>query len=243
MSKKNARSLFSKLFVLSLLLISLVFATGTTMKPQTVMPSVVNTTKSLEVLKVAQADGAYVLTLKNNYDKAMNGFSVGTSPSSRHDVDYTVSDRLLLPGKVAEVDVPINNSEKSAQPQSIYVFAALFTDGTSDGDPKVVAENKQRRLGVKRQLQRISRLVESFLSSSDSNAPSSLEKLKSQISSLPEEPEAGQLGIVRSGLHSGKQIVLSQIQQFEQDAAQRKLTPLQVLTLIKDKVDKRISKL
>ena len=243
MPKKNTRRLFSKLFALSLILISLVFATGTTTKPQTVMPTVVNATKSLEVLKVAQADGAYVLSLKNNYDKAINGFSVGTSPSSRHDVDYTIGDRVLLPGNVAEEEVPIGSSEDSARPKSVYVLAALFTDGTSDGDPKVVAENRQRRFGVKLQLQRISRLMESLLISSDSNEPSSLGKLKSQISSLPEEPEAGQLGFVRSGLRSGKQTVLSRIEQFEQDNAQKKLSPFQVLTLVKDKVDKHLSKL
>jgi len=119
----------------------------------------------------------------------------------------------------------------------------LFADGSDDGDQKVVADNRHRRLGIKLQLQRISRLLESFSASSDSNTSQPLEKLKSQISSLPEDPEVGQPGVVRSGLRSGKQSVLSQIEQIEQDVAQGKVSPAQAITLIKDRVDKRISKL
>ena len=244
MPKQNTRGLVSKLFALSLMLVSLVFATGVTTKPQAATPPVVNATKSLEVLKVTQADEEYVLSLKNNYNKAINGLSVGTSPSSRQDVDYTSGDQLLLPGDVTEVTVPISRSGNSAQLPRAYVLAAMFTDGSSDGDPKVVTVCRQRRLGIKIQLQRISRLMETLLISSDSNEPSSLVKLKSRVSLLTEEPEDGQGGVfVGLGLRSGKQTVLSRIQQFEQDNAQKKLSPFQVLTLVKEKVDKHLSKL
>ena len=243
MPNKDARRLLTRLFALSLLVISLAFVTGsTTTKRQLNTPQVINTTKALEVLNVTRGDGAYVLRLRNNSNKAVNGLSVGTSPTSRHDVDYTIGDHLLSTGEVTEVDVPVSGSQDSARPQSVYVFAVLFVDGSVDGDPKVVADNQHRRLGIKIQLQRISHYIDSALKSADANSLS-LESLKSQISSLPETPEPGQPGVVRSGLHSGKQSVLSQIEQLGQDAAQRGISSPQALALIRDQVNKRLSKL
>ena len=242
MSNKDARRLLSKLFVLSLFVVSLAFVTGSATKSQMKTPHVINTTKYLEVLGIVQGNGAYVLTLKNNSSKAANGLSVGTSPTSRHDVDYTIGDRLLSTGEVTEVDVPISGSQDSAQTPSVYVFAVLFVDGSVDGDPKVASENKHRRLGIKIQLQRISHYLDSAMESAGADSLS-LESLKSQISSLPETPETGQPGVVRSGLHSGKQSVLRQIEQLEQGAAQGRMSSPQALALIRDQVNKRLSKL
>jgi len=114
MPKNYARRLLFKLFILGLLSVALAFGIGSTPKRQISTPRVINSTRYLEVMGVTQGDGAYVLTLKNTSDKAANGFSVGTNPYSRHDVDYTISERLLKAGEVTEVDVPISSQQNSA---------------------------------------------------------------------------------------------------------------------------------
>lgn len=224
-----------------MLLVSGQWAAGK-LSTQGTTPQIINQTATLQVENLTVSDGYYVLHMRNSSGKSINGYTIGVGARGKLTVDLTVGDRVIAPGDVTAERIPISNLEASSEkaaPQSITILAVLFTDGTGDGSPQVIAEVKDRRAGARIQLKRILSLIQASLTSPETNRQTALDKLKMQIDALSEEPEAGMSSNSRAGLRSVKEDTLARLQGLEQSTS-----PLQEeLIKIKESIEKRVSRL
>ncbi len=206
-------------------------------------PEILNKTQSLQAISLVQNGDDFVLALKNNSNKPINGYSIAIGQHSKLTSDLTAGDRVIAHGEVAEEKIPISQLQVTSsghpQRQQIIVLAVLFEDHSNEGDSTTISAIENRRLGVKQQLNRIYPLLESAASLLNSDKSNPLTKLKSQLSALPEEPEIGSSPYVRFGLREAKEDVLIQVQKLEQDNAdiQEKVAKL------RDKTKKRVDRL
>lgn len=211
---------------------------------QQAKPQVVNKTQSFQVeeLVLNAERNAYLLTLKNGYNKSINGYSIGVG-SSKLDVDLTSGERTIAPGGTTQESIPASrlhaDGVNGLPLNTINVLAVMFDDGSSDGDSPAIAIIRQRRLGIKLQLQRINSILESNTASSGSVTPITLGQIRQQISTLSIEPSAGQSPMVRSGLKSAKEDLLLEIDALKQKPGQYE----EGLQKIKSKAYRRASSL
>ncbi|MGI9107454.1 MAG: hypothetical protein ACR2G4_14545 [Pyrinomonadaceae bacterium] len=205
-------------------------------------PQIVNKTLGFLPEGLTQKDGDYILLLKNTYSKTINGYTLGIGPGGKVAVDLTIGSQAIAPGSIAEERIPISNlqaSSKGDTPQIITILAVLFEDGMSDGLPQVIAETRDRRLGTKIQIKRILSLIHISLTSLDSNKQIALNKLKTQITSLSEEPESGKSPNVKRGLRSAKEDTLTRLQNLERSDG----ALYEELIRLKESIEKRMSRL
>ncbi|HKS26308.1 MAG TPA: hypothetical protein VJS44_00750 [Pyrinomonadaceae bacterium] len=216
-------------------------------KPSTLQasdPQIVNKTQAFQVLnlKLNLGGDAYILTLQNGYSKNINGYSIGVG-ASKLDVELTNGERVIAPGDTTQETIPVSNLRSASDPNqplnSISILAVMFDDATSDGDYKAITSLKQRRAGVKLQLQRINAILESTLASSGDITPDTLNKIESQISELSVEAPAGQSPIIKSGLKSAKEDLISELGKLKRNNSGLK----EGLKRIKDKVQRKEARL
>lgn len=216
-------------------------------KPSTLQasdPQIVNKTQALQVLnlKLNASGDAYILTLQNGYSKNINGYSIGIG-SSKLDVELTNGERVIVPGETTQETIPVSNLRSAGDPNqslhSINILAVMFDDATSDGDYKAITNLKQRRAGVKLQLQRISAILEPALAKPGDITPDILNKIESQISELSIEPSEGQSPIIKSGLKSAKEDFISELEKLKRSDTGLK----EGLKKIKDKAERKAARL
>lgn len=247
MSKWNKQLVTIRLLTLCVLASLVFFLTASIRTGQDGGAEVVNMTQSFQVVSAVKSNNSFHLLLKNNYSKAINGYSVGANPTSVQDIDLTIGDSEIAPGDSTRAEVPIPDSQSVSggvvSPQKVYVFAVFFDDGSSDGDRLTINRTRQRRLGIKIQLNRILPLIQAALNSSDSDMPETISRLKSQILSLPEETETGQPAMVRSGLLSAKRTTLTEIQRIEEEVKLGRIKYREGLIHVKANVERRSTRL
>jgi hypothetical protein len=131
------------------------------------------------------------------------------------------------------------SSEGGEPHPGITILAVLFEDGTSDGATPAIAEIKEKRAGTKIQLKRILPLIQNVLSPAGSSKLITLDQLKEQIASLPDEGEDAASSHAKKGFRSAKEDALMNLQNLEQSDM-----GLQAgLARIKATIEKRISRL
>jgi hypothetical protein len=91
------------------------------------------------------------------------------------------------------------------------ILAAMFADGSIEGDPATVIEPNQWRLGLKRRLTSALLVFEAALGSPDVNTPEALDRLESQLSSLSLESDTAQSHSA-SGSRSARGDLINSIQ-------------------------------
>jgi hypothetical protein len=206
-------------------------------------PQITKRTSGFQPASLTEKDGDYILVLKNNYGKSINGYVIGTGPRGKLTVDLTIGSRAITPGDVAEERIPISNlrasSEGGISSPSITILAVLFEDGTSEGAAPAIAEIKERRRGTKIQLKRILPLIQNLLSSPGSAKLTTLGQLKEQIASLPEAAEEVTSLHGKQGFHGAKEDALMILQSLEQSD----LGLQEGLARIKADIEKRIARL
>lgn len=206
-------------------------------------PQIINQTSEFQLASLAEKDGEYILLLKNNYSKTVNGYVIGMGAGRKLTVDLTIGSRAITSGNVAEERIPISNLRPSAEGgtlhTSITILAVLFEDGTSEGAAPAIAEIKEKRAGTKIQLKRILPLIQNLLSSPGPAKLTTLGQLKEQIASLPEAAEEAMSLHGKQGFRGAKYDTLLLLQSLEQSD-----TGLEEgLTRIKGLIEKRIARL
>lgn len=206
-------------------------------------PQITNRTSAFQPASLTEKDGDYILSLKNNYSKSINGYVIGIGARGKLTIDLTIGSRVIMPGDVAEERIPTSNLRASSQAgtahPSITILAVLFEDGTSEGATPAIAEIKERRAGTKIQLKRILPLIQNLLSSPGSAKLSNLSQLKEQIASLPDAAEEAASLHGRQGFRGAKDEALMHLQNLGQSD-----TGLEEgLTRIKGVIEKRIARL
>ena len=206
-------------------------------------PQIINRTTGFQLASLTDKDDDYILLLKNNSSKNIDGYIIGIGASKRVTVDLTIGSRVITPEDVVEERIPLSNLRASsgggAPPPSITILAVLFEDGTSEGAAQAIAEIKERRAGTKIQLQRILPLIQNLLSSPGSTKQITLAQLKEQIASLPEGAEGATSSHAKKGLRSAKEDALMSLQNLEQGDFGLQ----EGLTRIKQTIEKRITRL
>lgn len=225
-----------------------VFSTGawkpTTKLQQNDELEIDNKAQSFQVVGIVRDAGDYVLSLKNGYDKPINGYSIGLGTrGAKLDVELITGDRVISPGEIIETRIPISNlrrtaSELSAKPK-ITILSVMFEDGTSNGDPEAIAQTEHSRLGTKIQLKRILPSLQAIVDLPDSKLPEALDKLKAEISSLPVKSNGSLPPAAEVGLRSAKEDLLREIENLGQD----RLKIRSAVTKIKESGEKRVAKL
>lgn len=199
---------------------------------ENLLPQVENKTQSLQVINLTQETEGYVLLIKNISNKNINGYSLSFDAMYK-DSDLTIGERIVTPGEIIKITIPTSLNSL----QTITVLAAMFENDTDDGDPKATKRIKDRRVGVKIQLERIRPLLEAILKLPDNELLDALDNFKAKISTLSEDPENGMSDNVRTGLRSAKQDILTDLERLD------KFKVRQNLNVIKERQEKHLSRL
>jgi hypothetical protein len=206
-------------------------------------PQIINQTTRFQPSSLSDKDGDYIILLKNNYTKNINGYVIGIGASGKVTVDLTIGSRAITPGDVAEERIPISNLRASSEGDephpSITILAVLFEDGTSEGAAPAIAEIKEKRAATKIQLKRVLPLIQNLLSPPGSSKLITLDQLKEQIASLPEGAEDAASPHAKRGFRSAKEDALTNLQNLEQSD----IGLQEGLKRIKTTIEKRISRL
>lgn len=177
-----------------------------------------NKTRHLQVVSVEQTEDEILLSLKNDYSKSINAFTVSIGELTISE-DYVYSGKGTAPGsqytfRIAKQPAAPNRYE---QP-TINILAVVFDDRTGDGESRHVSKILDSRLGDKMQLRRILPLLRKTLSSPDDDLPNALDELVSQVSILP-EPSDGQFSSETQNAFRGrKEFVLKIIREIKDNA-------------------------
>lgn len=203
-------------------------------------PKVESKVEAFHVGSMLHSGADYVLSLQNTSDKPINGYSIAVGAKSKLVVDLTIGDRVISPAEVVTVRIAASNLQtQGAAARRITILAALYEDGTGDGDPQAIAETRHRRIGVKSQLQRVLPLLQATLTQSHLDAPGALRSLKEQISSLPVEASGELPPRASAGLRSAKEDVLVALNQLDSSGGGFQ----EHLTRLKGAIERRLARL
>jgi hypothetical protein len=202
-----------KVFLFGLALFGL--GTASYNRPGLQAPSVMNKTKSVEIISMVPADRGYDLLLRNISLKNINGYSVAFKNGASTTVDLTVGERVIAPGDQFTVHLP-EGAEK-LRPSIRYL---IFDDDTSDGDATAILELQDRRAGRREQLSRIVSLLNTAAASAN------LEQLKTDLQSLPENTAAGRSVYFALGMRNAKEDALLDVGRLDKNNVPAELTKL-----------------
>lgn len=245
MSKPKAIFQISPLILITLLGFYAAFLRVNSWSPSTSITSLQNgnlsvndKTQAFQVVNIsATEDGLLSIKLKNISSKNISGYKVSIGGNARITKDTTSADRVIAPGEIDELIVPIN----SRKPSGITILAVVFTDGNIEGEPAAVSELRDWRLGLRLQLTRILPLLQSALDSTETDMPIALDKLKTQISYLQVEPSPALPLAIGGGLHDAKDEFIRKIEEIQLHRNEGNLKLRERLTKLKDRIERRIS--
>jgi hypothetical protein len=121
---------------------------------------IINKTTTLEVLSIKPTDNnMQVILLKNVSSKALNGYAAAVG-NGRITKDISSGDRVIPPGQTDELEIPVDLTRPD-----VTILAAMFADGSIEGNEAVVAELREWRLALKKQLSRSLSVLDAILES------------------------------------------------------------------------------
>jgi hypothetical protein len=184
-------------------------------RPGLQAPTVMNKTKSVEIISLVPTDRGNDLLLRNITPKNITGYSVAFKNGASTTVDLTVGERVIAPGDQFTVHLP--ESLEMLQPSIRYV---VFDDDTGDGDATAILELQDRRAGRREQLRRIVSMLNT------ATASANLEQLKTDLQSLPEGTAAGRSVYFTLGLRNAKEDALLEVGKLDKSNVRAELTKL-----------------
>lgn len=188
---------------------------GTSRSQDRSSPQIDNRTRGLIVTNVATENSSVRLTLRNDYDKSIDGYIISTSPKGKNEVDLTIGEKVIKPGESIDFNGSYSLPDNPAASQArITVLAVFFTDHSSDGDAVAIKEMEERRRGTKIQLGRIVPLLKAsqYKSGSFSEAVAAL---KTEISALSDTENESDKWTTRRGLRAAKEDLLRDLGEVE----------------------------
>ncbi len=216
---------------------SMLFRAGRTPRLRSVntrQTAVVNKTQSLRVEAWEQtSDGGFHLLIRNVGSKDLNGYVVVVGNGTQITIDFSSGDRVISPGATDERDFP-----ESYAP--LTVLAAMFADGTIEGDSSTVEETRRWRSELKLQLSRGLTILNQVIDSSDVDSATALDNLESRFSSLPDTRTQSSVG----GLHDGKDSLVNEVHLLrERQGRNGNVHQREKLTALRNRIKRRIASL
>ena len=220
-------------------------------------PEVVSKLKSVEVFAFGIDPSSptwFSLSLRNLTSKNITALEIYETEQGRRGGGSQMSmqsapDRpVIAAGAVYETQVSVGGSRGRMTPQGLVpepqqqltfvVGTVVFDDGTYEGEAEVAARIEARQVGRRLQLARVVSLLKDIPDAPEQGAMATLQKLKSQVSSLRIDVDASiisellarypsladehrrerLMAEVMDGLRSGREEVLHQIKEFEQSS-------------------------
>lgn len=222
------------------LCLGLLLVFGGTFRRQSPIKSdikIINKTTTLELASIRATDhNRLIIVFKNLSSKELNGYAIAVN-GARITVDISSGDRAVKPGETDDIEIPGESS-----PPEVTILAAMFADGSIEGDPVVVAKLKEWRLGLKKQLTRALSVLNETLESPDVDADVALDKLESQFSSFPLESDNARAP--SRGLRDGRDDLITDIQMLRQRRQRNgSLNQKKRLLELKGRIERRIARL
>lgn len=197
-------------------------------------------------LKIAEMkkDGDFIrVYLRNVSDKEINGLTLSFKDNSTITIDYTISGDGILPMELKEITVPAEVQIDSTTTNYILnrpafeIVAVVFIDQTVEGDPKYISEIKDRRRGLKTQLEKILPELNKMSYDSESMLLSTLQETKRKTLVLPER-YLNESHSFKQGLNDGKEDLLKIINDAMNQQGQKQADFEKVQKSLKEKIDK-----
>jgi hypothetical protein len=155
---------------------------------------VIRYTQALELVGTeATGNGNLLVVFKNVSDRDINGFILAIPNGGEVTVDTSTGDRVIAPQATQDLQIPAG----SGVPE-ITIRAVMFADGNVEGNEITVAEVKQRRGALKRELKRGLALIRVAAVSPDAGSPAIFENLESAISNLQVDPSSRDTGLLEA---------------------------------------------
>ena len=203
---------------------------------------VVNNTKGLQVISAVHNGGELYIAFRNDYEKNVMAYVISISNSQSRE-QYTEEfaysgfvDAGIPPHSTYEKRIPFVESN-----ERINIEAVFLDGGSADGNAAVIQDTKDDRLAARIQIERTLKLLDNHLKLPGPKTNAEMGKLKSEIVSELEAPEADSLAALkqleparygnslsehtRNALGEGKQRVLGEFHDVEaaQDAREELL--------------------
>jgi hypothetical protein len=141
-------------------------------------------TQALELVRMeATTNGNLLVVFKNVSARDINGFVLAIPGGGEVTVDTSTGDRVIAPQATEDLQIPAGS-----EVPDITIRAVMFADGDVEGNEITVAQVKQRRRALKRELKRGLELLRDAAGSADADSPAIFEKLESAISNLQIDP-------------------------------------------------------
>ena len=165
---------------------------------------VIRHTEALELVEMEPVTTGYLrVGFKNVSARDINGFVLAIPGGGELTVDTSTGDRVIAPQTIEDLQIPA-----SSESPEITIRAVMFADGNVEGNNITVAQVKQRRGALKRELKRGLKLLREVAASDDTASPAIFDKLEAAISNLKLDPS---LSSQDTGLLEAKQDLVSAI--------------------------------
>jgi hypothetical protein len=159
--------------------------------------TIVNRTKSLEVVRAQKESDDYVFEVKNISSKSIVGLRVrGRGSYFAEARPIMAPGERLLTGYKVRTDGwqdPLNPPLDPAERPGTLVADVVFQDQTFEGDKAFALETAAGRQAKRAQWGRLARLVREALATSRSDGKVNLESLREQISALNEDVDSREI--------------------------------------------------
>jgi hypothetical protein len=141
-------------------------------------------TQALDLVQMeANTNGNLLVVFKNVSTRNINGFVLAIHNGPEITVDTSIADRVIAPQQTEDLEIPAGS-----QVPEITIRAVMFADGNVEGNEITVAQVKQRRGALKRELERGLALIRNAAGSPDVDSTAIFENLESAISNLEIDP-------------------------------------------------------
>jgi hypothetical protein len=166
-----------------------------------------NKTQSLEVISAETSEGWVHISLRNNSKKSVDGLQVRVGDVAVQ-TEFLGTDITFQAGSVFAERYP---TQQDSNNRGVTILCVVFDDGSSEGQPKYIKQIDDTRLGARTQTRRALSLIDQALARSNVNTET-LEKLKTDISSLPVRDNDDDNNDIVAGLQNRRAQLISQIE-------------------------------
>jgi hypothetical protein len=170
-----------------------------------------NKVKLIEVISSEKTDKSVQLNIKNNSNKVIKAFVLQKNEGQKSFVQLS-DENNLTPGKTHLETFRLLPSDTQ---QKASILAVVFEDNTGQGDPIVIQELLDMRLGEQIQNERIYGYLKKFSTTSENKLLPLMASTKEAIRNLPDDKDASDF--MKIGLHNAKENALLDLDRLEMD--------------------------
>lgn len=177
------------------------------------LPQIKNKTQSFRYVSIEKSDSLFNLKMRNESKKVVTGYVLAFGRISEIETDLIIGNKGIAPNAEEVISFPASYLEASAasgEPNTVTVALVVFDDRSSEGDFKTDRKVRDRRLGIKMQLNVINMMLNDA-GASGKVSLSDLRNLLLRVSSLPDDQSEG----IGSGQHFAREIVMILIKDLE----------------------------